>query len=546
MNRIEVTPNWKLYSWLAAVSAILYLLVQVLPATAGAFFGSGSEKVIAKSEAERRSAAFLTEQFGLAPNASRAYHQSDKLLYGYLAKEKLTEDYGDRYDRKFPTDTYQVTSTLPGEYSGELYVYVHMESGQIISWHKPHAADAALPEPEQRIAAAVDFAIEQGFKRDALKAQKQLTREGDVRLDVAGEAIGEAKLSLLIGTESKPDGGVLVTRYAPVFQVPADYEAYVEEQDALASSLSLFGSTLMSLVLFILAVIYAALYRKHTSFVRGWLVAAIFLGFYLINNFNMIDGLAASFGEMENARTVALIGMIVQSFITVVMAASVYFSLVGGDGLWRSMGWQLWPRSSERGYGEHMWNSMKLGYLLAFILLAVQTVILLILENATDAWATTDVMQSPYNFGAPWLFPLLAWCAAISEEAVFRFFAIGLLKKWLRSTFVAALIPTVIWALGHVTYAIYPSTTRLIELTLLGLLFSYFFLRFGLAAVIFAHAIFDSVMMAISLMFLGQPVNIALGLFYIVLPVGVAAVLRRLGTRKGRKPPLTVPPSTLQ
>ncbi|MFB9327384.1 CPBP family intramembrane glutamic endopeptidase [Paenibacillus aurantiacus] len=545
MNRIEVKPNWKLYSWLAAASVILYVLVQVLPATAGAFFGTGAEQVIAKSEAERRAAAFLTEQFGDTPQSVHAFHQSDKLLYGYLAKEKLSEDYADRYDREFPTDTYQVTSTLPGGNGEELYVYVHMENGSVVGWHKPHATEAELPEPEQRIAAAVDFAASRGFDRDSVKAQKQLTREGDVRLDVIGKAIGEAKLSLLIGTELQ-GGRVIVTRYAPAFEVPADYEAYVDEQDSLASSLSLFGSTLMSLVLFILAVIYAALYRKHTSFARGWLLAAIFLGFYLINNFNMIDGLAASFGEMENARTVALVGMIVQSFITVVMAAAVYFSLVGGDGLWRSMGWQLWPRSSEKGYGEHIWNSMKLGYMLAFILLAVQTVILLILENATDAWSTTDVMQSPYNFAAPWLFPLLAWCAAISEEAVFRFFAIGLLKKWLRSTFVAALIPTVIWALGHVTYAIYPSTTRLIELTILGLLFSYFFLRFGLAAVIFAHAIFDSIMMAISLMFLGQPVNIVLGIVYIVLPVGIAAALRRLDKRKGRKPPFTVPPSTLQ
>lgn len=539
-------PNWKLYSWLAAVSAVLYVLVQVVPATAGAFFGTGAERVIAKSDAEQRASAFLTEQFGEPPQSVHALHQSDKLLYGYLAKEKLSEDYADRYDRKFPTDTYQVTSVMPGDAGAEIYVYVHMESGNIVGWHKPHDADAGLPEPEQRISAAVDFAVSQGFERASIKAQKQLTREGDVRLDVTGESMGESNLTLLIGTERTADDGIVVTRYTPAFQVPADYEAYVNEQDSLASSLSLFGSTLMSLVLFILAVIYAALYRKHTSFVRGWLLAVIFLGFYLVNNFNMIDGLAASFGEMENARTVALIGMVIQSFITVVMAASVYFSLVGGDGLWRSMGWQLWPRSSERGYGEHIWNSMKLGYLLAFILLAVQTVILLILQNTTDAWSTTDVMQSPYNFGAPWLFPLLAWCAAISEEAVFRFFAIGLLKKWLRSTFVAALIPTVIWALGHVTYAIYPSTTRLIELTLLGLMFSYFFLRFGLVAVIFAHAIFDSVMMAISLMFLGQPVNIALGIFYIVLPVGVAAVMRRLDTRKGRKPPLTVPPSTLQ
>jgi membrane protease YdiL (CAAX protease family) len=129
----------------------------------------------------------------------------------------------------------------------------------------------------------------------------------------------------------------------------------------------------------------------------------------------------------------------------------------------------------------------------------------------------------------------MAWCAAISEEAVYRLFGIGLLKKWFKNTFVAALIPTIIWALGHVTYPIFPSTTRLFELTIIGLAFSFMFVRYGFITVLFAHAVFDSIMMAISLMFMGSAVNILTGIIYILLPIPIAWSIRWFDKRTPKR-----------
>ncbi|MCQ6558686.1 CPBP family intramembrane glutamic endopeptidase [Paenibacillus mendelii] len=524
MYLTDTQPNWKRYAWFAAVCAVIYLVVQIVPVTADAFFGTSSEQVIKKSAAEHAAAEFAQSQFNQVPENTHAVHQSNSLLYGYLSKQKRLSDYEKRYGAKFPTDTYQVSASMPD--GSTMFIYVHMENGAVVAWNRKDGEKKPGSSFEKRVDAAVAFAVSQGFAKEAIQADKKPLTDGTVQLYISGQDIDEAKLRLSIRTEELSGGQTVITGYKPAFVVPAHYESYVNEQSKLASKLSLIGSILLSIVLFVLAIVYGALYRRHTSFFRGLTLTGIFLAFYLVNNINMTDGLIASFGEDPNASEFAVIAIALTCIVTVVMAAAVYFSLVAGDGLWRSMGRNLWPRMGEPGYGTHVWRSMWLGYLIALILLGAQTVILLVIEKASGAWSTTDVTQSPYNFAAPWLFPLLAWCAAISEEAVYRFFGIGILKRWIRNTFVASLIPSVIWALGHVTYPIFPATTRLFELTIIGLAFSYVFLRYGLITVIFAHAIFNSIMMAISLLFMGSAFNILMGIIYIVLPIPIAILIR--------------------
>jgi len=531
MYPLQSEPNWKLFSWFAAICAIIYLAAQVIPATADTFFGQNSAPVISKAQAEQTAIEFTQKQFDQVPESVHAIHQSNSLLYGYLAKEKQLEDYDKKYGSRMPTDTYQVSATLKD--GSHLYLYVHMTNGNIVAWNK--LGDGAVPAISP-LNTALAFAAKQGFPADKLQHETGPTASGIVRLLVTSEAVKEAKLKLTIRVEQNADGKQIVSGYKPAFVVPTSYEAYVNAQSKLASKLSLIGSMLLSFILFVLAIVYAILYRRYTSFQRGLLLTLVFLGFYLVNNFNMTDGIIATFGEEPDAPAYAVVTTVITCVITFVMALSVYFSLVAGDGLWRSMGRKLWMRHGEPGYGSYIWRSMWLGYLLAFILLGVQTVILFVLEKSTGAWSTTDVSQSPYNFSAPWLFPLLAWCAAISEEAVFRFFGIAIMKKWFRNTFIASLIPTVIWALGHVTYPIFPATTRLVELTLVGLAFSYLFLRFGLATVIFTHAIFNSLMMSLSLIFLGSASNILIGIIYILLPIPIAAIMRIWPSRPSSNP----------
>ncbi|WP_308638569.1 CPBP family intramembrane glutamic endopeptidase [Paenibacillus silvisoli] len=544
MNTIQLKPNWKMHGWLAGVGILIYLLIQIVPSTAESFFGTNSEPVIDRSAAEQAASSFVHKQFKTVPESVHAVHQSDSLLYGYLEKNKLTRSYEKKYDAEYPTDTFQVTAKMPDK--SEIFVYVHMQKGTVVAWNRLNA-DFAEPAPKKELAdTALAFAASKGFDKSALKLYKIDPVKGQIWYEATDKAIGGAKLILGIRGETLQNGNVLIAAYKPQFKVPADYAGYVSDQKRIANYLSTIGSLFLSFVLFILAIIYASLYRKHTSFVRGIVLSVLFLAMYLANDFNLTDGIIASYGEMARADSIAFVAVIATCLITVIMGLAVYFSLVGGDGLWRGMGRNLWPRFGQPGYGDHVWRSMWLGYLAAFMLLGLQTVIFIILMKVNGSWSTTDVTQSPYNLSWPMLFPVLAWCAAISEEAVFRLFGIGLMKRWFKNSFVASLIPTIIWALGHVTYPIFPSTTRLLELTVIGLIFSFLFLRFGFITVLFAHAIFDSVMMAISLMFMGSASHILLGIVYIVLPIPIAWLIRYADKKRGPKPYITVPPSTLQ
>ena len=543
MNEIRHQAEWRRWAWLGAAGALLFVLFQVLPATSDSSFRDQTEPVIAKREAERQASDFASRHFGAAPLSAHAVHQSDRLMYGYLMKEKLYEPFRHDYEARFPTDTYQATLRLPDRKT--LFVHVHMTSGEIVGWrlfNDSLAEETAALEESKTLDMARAFAETRGFRAEELR-EGYVNRAGEAVLEPQGYRIGEARLRLVIGIGTTDKGQPVVTKYKAVFEVPERYQAYVAGQDRLASRLTLFGNLLISGVMAIVAAVIAVLYRKRISFGRGVVLTLLFLACYLVNQFNMADGMRASFGEDPRAELLYTGGMALTVVLTVLLGFAVYFSLVAGDGLWRAQGRGLWPKFGEAGFGAHVWQSMKMSYLFALILLGAQTVILFALERSTGAWSTSDPAQSPYNLRIVWLYPLLAWAAAISEEAVYRLFGIGLLRKWLRSTFAAALVPTVIWALGHVAYPIYPATTRLIELTVIGLAMSWLFLRYGFITAVFTHAIMNSILMAVSLVFLGSAANLATAAVYLALPVAVAWVLKRLHDKKsGRHPQFTVPP----
>ncbi|MBM7567462.1 membrane protease YdiL (CAAX protease family) [Paenibacillus sacheonensis] len=541
---MQLNPNWKRFGWLAGIGIFIYLLIQIIPSTAESFFSSNSEPIIAKSKAEQAAADFVQRQFASQPVRVHAVHQSDSMLYGYLEKNKLTKNYENKYDRTLPTDTFQVTADMPD--NSVVFVYVHMEKGTVVGWNQLGGKEVSPATGSGLTDSAMAFAVSKGYKKADLKVYRTQSETGQIWLEQTNAGIGEAKLILGIRSEKADNGGYRIVAFKPRFVVPDRYSDYVAKQKKLANYLSTIGSLFLSFVLFILAIIYASLYRKHSSFVRGIVISLLFLVMYIVNDISMKDGLLAGYGESVDGSMLASAAVIVTCIVTAIMGLAVYFSLVAGDGLWRAMGRNPWPRFGQSGYGDHVWRSMWLGYLTAFALLGLQTVIFIILMRVYGSWATTDVTQSTYNLAFPWAFPLLAWCAAISEEAVFRLFGIGLMKRWFKNPFVASLIPTIIWALGHVTYPIFPSTTRLLELTVIGLVFSFMFLRFGFITVLFAHAVFDSTMMAISLMFMGGTSDILLGIFYIVLPIPIAWLFRMWDRKRGPRPSRTAPPSVLR
>ncbi|CAM4268035.1 CPBP family glutamic-type intramembrane protease [Paenibacillus alkaliterrae] len=529
----SIKPNeWKRFLWAAAACFIIYLSIDVAPLIASIHSGDYNPHVIEKAAAEEKAAAFAERQTGLKVKKAKAVHQTDKIMNGYLSKEELTGTYSDQYDSRFPTDTFQVD--LKFDQGGSGYTYVHMQSGEVVAWNL-HLDGQPLSD-EDKTAEIVDFLLNQQFRAEELSGGR-LLENGEWQARPVGFTVKDARLSLNVDALSVR-GKTVITKYKAAFIAPNDYIKYVKGQDKIAGFLTGFGYLFMSFVLFVLAIVYAVLYRKFTSFKYGIALTIVYFVTYIIMNLNILDGIRASFGENGGADETVLITAVFTVFLTFPMAAAVYISIVAGDGLWKAQGRSLWPRFGEKGYGSYVWRSMGLSYLFAVILFALQSIIFIGLEFTIGTWGTTDATQSPYNMSILWLMPVLAWAAAISEEAVFRFFGIGLFRKWFKNTFAAALLPTFFWALGHVMYPFYPSSTRLIELMIVGLVFSFIFVRYGFITAMFTHAIFNSAAVGMSLLTIGTAPNIVSAIFFTVLPVLIACVIRYLSNKKEKGRPL--------
>lgn len=537
MNEFIRPYEWKRFFWAALACLIIYLGIEVMPMFTSAESGEYYADVIDKSEAESKAAAFAEGLTGQQVRKAKAVHQSDKVFNGYLSKEDLIHTYGEQYDARFPSDTFQVDLEL--QQAGSGYVYVHMQSGEVVNWNLK--VDGKQLSDTDKTAAIRNFMINQSFREEEISGGK-LNESGEWQAAPTGYSIQDARLEVTVQAESL-NGKTVITKYKAAFLAPAGYINYVNSQDRIAGFLTGFGYMLMSFVLFVLAVVYAVLYRKFTSFKYGIILTVVFLITYIIMNLNLMDGIRASLGESGGSDETVLITAVFAVFMTLPMAASVYISMVAGDGLWKAQGRSLWPRFGQQGYGKYVWRSMGLSYLFAVILFALQAVIFIGLEFTIGTWSTTDVTQSPYNMAVLWLMPVLAWAAAISEEAVFRFFGIGLFRKWFKNTFAAALLPTLFWALGHVMYPFYPSSTRLIELMIVGLVFSFIFVRYGFITAMFTHAIFNSAAVGMSLLAVGSAPNIVSAVFFTVLPVPIAYIIQYLSNKKEKRPPVrTTPP----
>jgi len=543
MTNLSISrKTWIVISSLAIASAIFYFLLQFIDS-------ADYKRPLSKQVAMDQATQFAEEYTGLAVKQAEAYHDADKEYTGYLDKYKLVEEHKDKFEKYLPYDQYRVNVKFSNNIVGS--VYMNLYNGNIIGWQ--FNLDGKLSEQTdaykalEAAVAKLGFPVNENTHIDTyervLEQEQGLAALGSNQSTKIGYYVSNDDLSIKDAffqydtSVIEYNGTTIVSELVPTFMIPEDYTDLVKRQDLYAQIWTLGVYTLFSFVLGILAIIYAILYRRHTSFKYGsWLtvIATIIYVIVTVGFFKSQFGLEGGF--ISTADPFMLIFLIVVSVVSVIaMAVSYYFSFIAGDGLWKAQGFRLWPRFRDRDYGQHVWNSMKIGYLMALIGLGLQTIIFLVLSLVQGTWTANDTSQSLLNFEFMWLFPALAWFAAISEEVVFRYFGTGIFRRWFKNTWVAALIPTIVWAAGHTLYPFYPATTRVIELIFIGLFFTWIMMRFGFIAAIFTHAIFDTILMSMSLMLYGESIDIVLACFYLVLPLLIALVIRLLHSAKQRK-----------
>lgn len=557
------------------VSGILGLIVFIMFQVAPQLLQGSQEgvptTVISKNEAREQAALFAVQQLGHTQTEEDTWtvsYRTDSDFYGYMSREKLLEDYSkSKLDLQYPFDVYHAALYTSGHVDPSLSIDLNMYTGKVVAFAQgAYASSGDGYEYGSKPAAARGIsdsgsgtevsAANSGDGNLTLEQREQLARPWlqlwganpsrlQIEANTDGYGLVYADSSLKVGESPlryhfdflKGE----VSYFQAGFSAPAWHTAYVEDQTSLAQKLTLFGYGLPTLILGLLALIYSILRRGHTSFARGIFLSAAHFVIMMVSTYNMLP---ESGSDSAEARVTSVVLFIIYALYSLLMSSLLYFSLVGGNGLWRKEeGLNPWPRAKEPGYGKYVLDSMLIGYLWACILLGVQTLMFIILSFTLHNWSTTDASQSPYNMRYAWLLPIVAWLAGLSEEAVYRLFGIRLVKKIVRSTFAASLITTLIWAFGHTLYPIYPVSSRPIELTVIGLLFSYIFLRYGFIAVMFSHVVFDSILMGTTLIFMKESVNIGAGVVTLILPLVVGYLVYRFnppnktGTAKPLDPP---------
>jgi hypothetical protein len=347
----------------------------------------------------------------------------------------------------------------------------------------------------------------------------------------------EAELRLRVVVQGDQIGS-----YGPFLKVPEDFErAYAREQ-SVGTLVTVAMVLVLTLALAIGAlVIFMRAYKAgelRWRFALG--IAAVLLVLLIAGTFNGLPLLEYQHQtEMDYA---TFLGLTLAVTLVVTLIYGLWILLKGGAGEYLTR--QLYPRSLQtlndllqRRFTREVALSSLRGYALAFGFLGYLVLFYLIGQRFLGIWLPAE---GPYtnilNTAAPFLYPLLVGLtAAVTEEFAYRFFAIPFLKRYVRWTFLALLIPAVIWAFAHASYPVSPVYVRGIELTIAGLVFGYCFIRYDLWTVLVAHYGINALIVGLPLLQSGNAYFQISGIVVIALGL-VPALLALPGLRRPPAP----------
>ena len=141
-----------------------------------------------------------------------------------------------------------------------------------------------------------------------------------------------------------------------------------------------------------------------------------------------------------------------------------------------------------------------LGITLTGIFIAYQTGFYIVAYKY-GAWSPADVPYSDLlNTKFPWAFVLFGgFLPAVSEEFLFRMFAIPFLRKLTRNMIVAVVLAGFIWGFGHASYPQQPFYIRGVEVGIGGVALGIIMLRFGILPTLVWHYSVDAMYSAMLL-----------------------------------------------
>lgn len=375
------------------------------------------------------------------------------------------------------------------------------------------AAGDSLSQDSARTVAARFVRAELGLDLGEWRLEDQSTEVRDNRVDHTftwkrrGSEIewrpedpeaGTASIELRVEVQGSEIGG-----FARYLDVPEKFQREQSKATSVGQLLSLISLGLMGILVIVAVVLAIRRYkddriRWRPGLVVGGIVGVVvllsgLLGFPLIK--------AGYPTEMEFSTFVA-ITVIGSVLAALVLGLAIAVTAAAGE----SLGEETFPGglNAFRDWAAgHLFTGaagreVLRGYAVGLAFLGYITLFYLIGRRYVGVWLPAEGPHSQLlGMYLPWLVPLLvALQASLSEEFLLRLFGVSLVKRYLKVTFLALLIPAMIWAFGHSTYPVFPVYVRGIELTIAGLVFGWIFIRYGLVTMLVAHFAIDAILLA--------------------------------------------------
>ena len=294
--------------------------------------------------------------------------------------------------------------------------------------------------------------------------------------------------------------GAEIGEYAEFLHVP---EQWQRDFASLRSSNELFQwiaeCLFVLLAVAAVAVLMVGLRRRQVPWRPLVLICGAIAALTVANELNSLPFFIDNFPTSSPYRDIVLLGVLeafgagVGTFFYVIVAGgageplyrrsqSAHLSLTGLTS-WRVLRTRKFFLACIVGYG---FAAAHIAFVVAFYLVG----------RKLGAWSPQDVDYSDLlSTPLPWLYPLaISLLASTSEEFWFRLFAVPLLKRFLRSTWLAVLIPALAWGFLHSNYPQQPGYIRGIEVGLIGVAAGFLMLRYGILSTLIWHYTVDAVL----------------------------------------------------
>jgi hypothetical protein len=341
----------------------------------------------------------------------------------------------------------------------------------------------------------------------------------------------EGVAKLLIG--ATVSGDEVRKFYKGEFDVPEKFRRYIENQSF--SGDYLFSFHYLMLVFLIASSIFILLYRRERISIRfsqKWF-SYLVLFLIIINLISIFNNFQKVISEYPTSTS--LFSYMGIYFLKTLIYLTVFSIIIFPPGLaGEALRMEVFadkPYSSfihylrSTFYSRVVTRAILFGYILFFIILGLQSTIIYFGQKYLGVWKEWFNFTQFSSAYIPFLNAfIIGMTASLSEEVVFRLFGISWGKKYFKNTILAIIFTALIWGFGHAQYAIFPVWFRGIEVSILGLVFGFVFLRYGLIPLIVAHYLLD-VFWCVCAYILGRSNSYLFGgsLFILMIPLIFAA-----------------------